>query len=415
MTRNGLVLVALVCLLQTTAKIADKEKGPAPRVTLTADERQLLDGLFKQGLIDPTGAERVRVKTSVRTSYGVTRETVREAWFRKSTDKTAGTLLFVDGEERSVSDRRGIATVDFVAKCRDRFPRVVPAPPKRKQPDADPNLRRASKPVEEIDKSPLFSAAWLYRLGHEDLAVRAFSQGMSEARATFGAAAQLEGGRIDVEWLTRACRSELARVAFEEMVHAFMVAADDEALAAGERLVRLYPDESKQFRQTTAILNDLRRRKTAGTFGRNRTQQWPAAFKTWDSRKQTSYLIDSLDQIDGRPFSIGGLANLPEDASVKALARMGDPAVPRSLPSSRRIHGSRVRSCTGRAFRLNELWSPCVRQRSMPSCRLPVHLSLIRTPSMTACRDRATRRFGRWLHESKPIGIVTADCRSTNE
>ncbi|HET6329100.1 MAG TPA: hypothetical protein VFG04_30735 [Planctomycetaceae bacterium] len=327
MTRNCLVLVAILCLMQSTAAIADKGKTAAPRVTLTADERQLLDGVFKQGLFDPTGAERVRVKTSVRTVFGVSRETVREAWFRKGTGKAPGTLVFVDGEERRVSDRRTIETVDFIATCRLRFPKLVPAPPegKRRGPLRD---RRPSKPVEEIDNSPLVLAAWLYRLGHEDLAVRALSQSLSEGRETFGAAAELQGGRIDVEWWTRACRSELAHVAFEEMVHAFMVAADDEALAAGERLVRLYPDESKQFRQSTSILNDLRRRKSAGTFGRIRTQQWPAAFKTWDGRKQTDYLIDSLDQIGGRPFSMGGVANLVEDASVMALARIGDSAVP---------------------------------------------------------------------------------------
>ena len=111
-------------------------------------------------------------------------------------------------------------------------------------------------------------------------------------------------------------------------MHAFMVSADDEALAAGERLTRLYPDEAKQFRQSGAILADLHRRKENGTFGRTRSLQWPAEFKSWDIRKRTTYLIDSLDQVDGRQLAEPRSVVLADDPIVQTLIRIGDPAVP---------------------------------------------------------------------------------------
>jgi hypothetical protein len=311
--------VAAVCLLPATAAIAGKEQAGAPRATLTVEEQKLLEGLFKQGLFDPTGAERVRVKTSVRTPLANFRDVVREAWFQKGTAGATGKVIFLDGEERSVPDPSRLRPIDFIGGCRSRFARAKPV--SREEVVGGVFFDRPlGKPVEEFDKSPLATAAWLHRLRHDDLAVRA----LSEARAT----AALGEKRVSDEWLVTQFHTDLARVPFEEMVHAFMVSADDEALAAGERLTRLYPDEAKQFRQSGAILADLHRRKENGTFGRTRSLQWPAEFKSWDIRKRTTYLIDSLDQVDGRQLAEPRSVVLADDPIVQTLIRIGDPAVP---------------------------------------------------------------------------------------
>jgi hypothetical protein len=316
---NILSLVAALCLVHPVAASAGKEPAEAPRVTLTADEQHLLDRLFKRGLFDPTGAKRVRGKTTVRTIAAGTREAVREAWFQKGTAGAPGKIVFLDGEEKTTSNRGGFETVDFIAACRSRFARTRPAPAEQVRDRIFANQQFA-KPVEEIDKSPLAIAAWLHRLGHDDLAVRA----LAEARAT----ASLPGKGAEDEWLVNAFRSDIAWMVYEEMIYAFMVSADDEAVAAGERLVRLFPDEAQQFRQPQHILADLGRRKKAGTFGRARWLQWPAEFKNWDADKQATFLIDSLDQIDGRHLGQPTFGILAEDPLMQALIRVGDPAVP---------------------------------------------------------------------------------------
>jgi hypothetical protein len=311
--------VAAVCLLPATAAIAGKEQAEASRATLTVEEQKLLEGLFKQGLFDPTGAERVRVKTSVRTPLANSRDIVREAWFQKATAGVTGRVVFLDGEERSVSDPSRLRPVDFIGGCRSRFARAQPVSREEMVVGGFPD-RPLGKPVEELDKSPLATAAWLHRLGHDDLAVRA----LSEARAI----AALGEKRVSDEWLITQFHTDLARVPFEEMMNAFMVSADDEALAAGERLTRLYPDETRQFRQSGAILADLHRRKTTGTFGRTRSLQWPAGFTSWDVGKRTAYLIGLLDQVDGHQLDEPGSVVLADDPIVQSLIRIGDPAVP---------------------------------------------------------------------------------------
>jgi hypothetical protein len=317
------VCVAAISLLQIRPAIADSGQAEKPRSTLTADEQKLLNGLFKQGLFDPTGAERVRVKTSVRTVEPASKYTVREAWFKAGAAGAQGKIVFIDGEERSVPNRGALETVDFIAACQSRFVNLKPEAREEMQRRAVRFHQSGREPEEirEIDRSPLATAAWLHRLGHDELAVRA----LSEARS----AASIQGQRSDEEWLVTGFRSELAWITFEEMIDAFTVCADDEALAAGERLMRLYPSEVEQFRQSEVVLADLRRRQKTGTFGKARLLQWPAEFKRWDVGKQTAWLIDSLEQADGRPFKQPArYVVLAEDPLVQTLIRVGDPAVP---------------------------------------------------------------------------------------
>jgi hypothetical protein len=114
------------------------------------------------------------------------------------------------------------------------------------------------------------------------------------------------------------------------MVHAYMVRADEEALAHGERLLRLYPDEAKQedFRQATQIVEGLKRRKRKGTFGKAPAEAWPDGFTEWDAKRKLTYLIDELEEVDARQIGQPGGVNLVSDRRVAELIHLGDEAVP---------------------------------------------------------------------------------------
>jgi hypothetical protein len=123
-------------------------------------------------------------------------------------------------------------------------------------------------------------------------------------------------------------REELAWSAFARMVHAYMVRADEEALAHGERLQRLYAAEAKQFPQAPRIIEELKRRQKKGTFGKAPQEKWPDGFGKWDARKKTAYLIDALEEVDARQWGQPGGLDLASDRRVAELVRLGDGAVP---------------------------------------------------------------------------------------
>jgi hypothetical protein len=152
-------------------------------------------------------------------------------------------------------------------------------------------------------------AAWLHRLGHDNLAARA----LTLARKAKDPVARL--------------REDLAWSAFAGMVHAYMVRADDEALAHGERLLRLYPEEAKKTPQARAVVEDLARRKKKGTFGRG-PGKLPDGFDGWDVKKKVAHLIDALDEVDARQSGQPGGVDLGDDPRVRALIKLGDAAVP---------------------------------------------------------------------------------------
>lgn len=122
----------------------------------------------------------------------------------------------------------------------------------------------------------------------------------------------------------------MAWSAFAGLVHAYMVRADEEALAHGERLLRLYPDEAKdkEYRQTAQIVEELKRRQKKGTFGKAPPEKWPDGFDRWDAQKKTAYLIDALEEVDARQWGQPGGVDLVSDRRVAELIRLGNQAVP---------------------------------------------------------------------------------------
>jgi HEAT repeat protein len=265
------VLVALLLALTSHGAAP-----PAPH-RLTAEDRKFLDSLFAF-LVDPNGAERVSVSVKDLT-WGHGDKEMR-VW--RVGGKGMTRCLGADGH---VLITRGKAKpIDFPKECREWL-------------------------IGEDNHPPLERVAWLHRLGHEGLAARLLA-------------------RIpDRDEALKRLRADLAWAAYGSMVHAYMDRADAEALAHGERLLRLYPEEAREFEQGPALVGDLERRRKAGAFGLKKPAQ-PAGSDRWPVKRRVAYLIDALDDADPGQLSIPGRPWFSDDARVAALAEVGEAAVP---------------------------------------------------------------------------------------
>ncbi len=305
-------------ILLSTGGMATGQNEPTAAKPLSAADKQLLAGLLKQFLVDPQGAQRVRVTVARRTVWGTTEKVSREGWLRTGQSGQPARVYFTDGE--NIPAPKDLTKIDFVAACRARWALKREAKANENEDefakmrrDSDATFARMRRTALGIpEDSDLVLAAWLDRLGHAELAARA----LAEARKA-------------KETDPAALRRELAWSAFAGMVHAYMVRADAEALAYGERLLRLYPVEAKkEYEQTSTILKELQRRKVKGTFGRAAPAKLPDGFDSWEVRKKLTYLIEALEEVDARQESQPGGVNLAEDFRVQALIQIGDAAVP---------------------------------------------------------------------------------------
>lgn len=274
LTSRGAVswsVVLLLALASCPNSLAAKE--------LSGDDRAFLDGLFKDFLFDPAGAQFVRLQVVKRTVRGTREPVTAEAWL------TAGPparIHFPDGSTILAPEPEQLHKIDFVARYR-----------------ADP-------------QGDILAAAWLHRLGHDDMAADCLTR-LTAPRAE----------------LLQALRQGFAWSNFADMVHAFMVRADDDALQHGETLLRLYPKEAaEQYPQSKAIVADLKRRQRKGTFGKPPPKDWPAGFDKWEPKKKVAYLIEALDEVGARQWGQPGGVDLASDRPVKALIELGDVAVP---------------------------------------------------------------------------------------
>jgi hypothetical protein len=307
----SLTVPLLACLTAYPIPAAEPTKAQTASSPLGQD-RELLAGLIKQILFDPKGAQRVMVTTVQRSVWASSGKILREGWLVKGKHGRQGKVYFTDGEYIPAPAGKDLKEIDFVAACRLRYARkpagqkdIGNVPFQRFQ-------RNAAGPKQE--ESDLVVAAWLYRLGQERLAALALAQTQ-----------QARGKAVE------ALRKELAWSAFAGMVHAYMVRADDEALAHGQRLLRLYPKEAKEFEQAGDVVAELKRRKKQGTFGQPAPEKWPDAFTKLSTRKKVAFLIDALEEVDSRQNGQPGGVDLASDRRVKALIAVGDAAVPQLI------------------------------------------------------------------------------------
>jgi hypothetical protein len=351
--RPSLVL-ALLFFVTAAAWATAADKPPA----LSAEDKKYLDGLMKEFLFDPKGAERVNVKTVVRTVWAASREVQAEGWLVPAKDGKPGRVHFTDGASIPAPDEKEMKKVDFVAACKARYT----APPKKKDDKDDPEddegfrkrfeqMRRTA--VGAVTDGDLTLAAWLHRLGQEELSARALA-----------AARKGEGDP------RKRLRGALAWSAFAGMVHAYMVRADDEALAHGERLLRLYPEEAKdkEYNQTAKVVEELKRRQKKGTFGKTPPKEWPDGFDKWAAKKKASYLIDALEEVDARQWGQPGGIDLASDRRVQELIRQGDAVVPALIDAMEKDE---------RLTRSVHFWRDFARSRTVLSVREAVLTALM--------------------------------------
>jgi hypothetical protein len=281
----------------TTARAA----APPVEYKLTQEDRLFLGG-FKEFLFDPIGTQWVVVTLTPGNAE-------RMGWLKAINANRTATVYFTDGAFTSVPVQL-VTPVDFITSCKEF---LQPTGKRLKAEPIDP-IEKAGQEFltfgAGVDSSTLVLAAWLYRLGQEPLAARALARISDRRRVLTG------------------LRRYLAWSAYSTLLYTFTMRADDEALAHGERLLRLYSNEAaERHSQGKAIVDDLKRRKRKGTLGR-KPAKLPERFGSWEVKKRIIYLIDALEDLD-EPFLHGrGWMALQSDPRVAALIAIGEPAVP---------------------------------------------------------------------------------------
>ncbi len=316
------------------AACSDASAQQATPVLAVADQK-LLDSLLQQFLVDPQGAQYVRVKTPYRTTWGTDEEIAREGWLVSATNGKPARVCFADGD--SIAAPKAIENLDFIDQCRKRYaaaedPRIVDGHGMEVDPPFEEMGRTAVGRIEQLD---LVLAAWLYRLDQRELAAKALARARREVAEHGLWGCEEAPPKITIEdRMIRGMKKDLACTAFAAMLRAYMVRADEEALAHGERLLRLYPDIVKaDYAQADAVVGELKRRKAKGAFGKAPPEKRPEGFDSWEPKKKIAWLIDSLEEVDARPGIVlepGGPGRplLEVDRRVAALVEIGDAAVP---------------------------------------------------------------------------------------
>ena len=318
-----LALIAFCFALPTSPSRADE---PAVKTvdadTLSRQETELLDQLLRTIPFDPRGMEFVSTPVTFHSAWGGDVEIERRGWRVAGKNGEPGYIRFADGERLPITAEAKLKNVDFVAACRHQY---------RERDDSLSDNREtfdlmSRRSVGEFDAPDAMKAVWLSRLGEKGLAARALKQEIDDWHQRIH-----DPGSEKVPTANQvlaAAKSEFATALFLKMVHAYMVRADGEALALGQRLTKKYPRQAKREPQVAAILAELERRKLRGTFGKEPAESPPAEFENWDVQKKVAYWIDALDEVDAQQMGQPGGVSLAEDRRVEALIKLGDAAVP---------------------------------------------------------------------------------------
>jgi hypothetical protein len=338
--------VLLAAALAEHVRAADRSKPDAETKPsqddsgiLSVHDRELLERLLKEFVFDPQGCDYVLAPVKRHSARAQLTRGKSFGWRLPTAPGQPRQIAFVDGEKITLSRDDRVQKVDFIAACHEQYVEMLPAVV-RTPTGVGPGTRRIDrKPVWELasaaNNSDLVNAAWLHRLDRDKLAALA----LRRARETSS----------DDAAMIADLKRQLATVAHDAMFEAYRNRSDEAALALGERLMQLYPEQAKPLAQTDALIAELKRRAAKGTFGKQRPDKLPAGFETWVISKKVDYFVDLLDELDDSKYP------LIEDAyffwgrgrHVKALIDLGDAAVPRLIDIVE--HDNRLTRSTARA------------------------------------------------------------------
>jgi hypothetical protein len=360
--------LACALFLLLGAAVADPARNPPAEdktsPALSADDVKLLDRLAADFLFDPVGAQRVRINTVARDVWGKTRNVQREGWYVPAKGDRPARVYFTDGEYLRVPDENELTKLEPGATFRERL-----GLPEKRTDDKDADKVFATvqqQATGAVGSSQLLLAAWLHHLGENTLAARALTLARKPEEDNKEAAQR---------------RERLCWPAFSKMVHAYMVRADEEALMHGERLVRLFPNQVKEYEQAQTVVADLQRRKKTGTFGKTPPETFPDGFDRWELKARIDHLIGALDEVDQRQWGQPGGVPLGLDRRVKALIEIGDPAVPALLDTLEKDE---------RLTRSVHFWRDFAPSRTVLSVRETALTALMSILRVRAFESRAT-------------------------
>jgi len=327
----------------TFCSAADK----APQRLSKAD-KELLQRLIGNPLTDPTGKQYCTVTVVARSCWGSAEEVEVAAWYQPAVGKTPARVYFTDGDWIAASE--DLKERDFLAESKAL---LTPREPGRKEESFRRMRMVAAGSAAGVPS--LARAAWLAKLGHEELAAKIVAK-LKGDDTRWGNEPKNERPH---ERLVRRLTTDLAWRAYADTVHAYMQRADLEALRHAKRLNKKYPDFATEFGDGKALLAELERRQRAETLGKAAAEKRDE-FDSWEKERQVRWLIGQLDEVDARQWSQPGGVHLAGDWRVEALIAIGDPAVERLIET---IEQDR------RLTRSVHFWRDFARRRTVLSVR----------------------------------------------
>ncbi len=268
-TARFAVVLAFTFLFHFSQSSLADEKKPL----LNAEDRAFLDGLFKDFLFDPKGAEYVVVPVEEWTFRGEKETRERAGWYVAGKEGKVGRVYFTDGESILAPEEAKRKKIDFVKECRAFY-----------NPKQEPELAVKSEPAYPLG-DPLIVAASLYRLEEMELVAWALAK-----------------IPLDREAYLSKMRELFANRAFQMMAYSFSAFDDQQALNHADRLQRVYSLELGDERAVVvaSILDSLKKRQKDGTFGKKPDKDPPKDFDKWETSKKVAYLIESLQYLNER-------------------------------------------------------------------------------------------------------------------
>jgi hypothetical protein len=305
------VAVVVLLVVSFSAHGADPDA-----VSLTKSDKEFLLGLVGSPLTDPTGKQYCSVEVIARSCWGSSDSVRLTGWSEPSKKGKPGRVYFLDGDWLDAPKK--VKQEDFLAESRKLL--------KPADVDDDRATFRRMRLTAAGPSAPfptLARAAWLAKLGEDQMAARVLAQLRGDEQPSGD---DTERDKSPNQGLISQLNHNLAWRAFSGGVHAYMQRADAEALRHIQRLKDKYPGHMTKFGDGDQLLAELIRRKKAGTFSKPALEK-PKDFAEWSAVQKVTWLTEQLDQVDARQDSQPGGVSLASDWRVRELIMVGDVAV----------------------------------------------------------------------------------------